>query len=411
MKTAFLLLPVLALAGVARAESPESIPDPRRLNRSSIYDGAQVLNDADKKRIDARVGELKRTTGAQMTIVLVQTLGGLSVEDFANTLGRRIGVGQRGKDDGVLFLFAIKDRKSRLEIGPGLQDRLTDARVTAILRDQVRPAFKEGRYGNGILSAVQIASNYIEGGTRPITPPQGTTESVPSPNGGFENGSSGNEFPSSSPSNGYYPYPQPSSDGGFPGGLLLLVVLAAGGIGGLMYAGSRPRKCPKCQAAMKQTEAPVSELSLANQCEQVIGSRRFTRFGCPKCGFAQIEPRTNRSSGYTRCDTCHNLTAQHTSEVLQQPNYNVGGLEETTLACVFPPCRHISRRQRALPRLQHSSSGGVVIIGGGLGGFGGGLGSGSGGFGGSSGGGGYDGGLSDSSGGGDFDGGGGSSDW
>ena len=409
MKSALLLFPVLALAAVARAESPDSIPDPRKTNRSSIYDGANVLNNADKQRIDARVGELKRTTDAQLTIVLVQTLEGMPIQEFANTLGRRIGVGTKGKDNGLLFLFAIKDRKSWIEVGPGLQDRLTDARSAAITREQILPAFKEGRYGSGILSAVQVASNYIEGGTRPVAPPVNTTNSVPSTSSsnGQRSGSSSNSFPTNS-------YNPPSSSGSFPGGLVLLGVLAMGGIGGLVYLGSRPRKCPRCQTAMQQSPAPASELSPANQCEQFIGSRSFTRFGCPKCGFAQIEGHTNSFSGFTRCEACNNQTARQTSELLQQPNYNVGGIEETTNECVFPPCRHISRRQRTLPRLQRSSTG-AVIIGSGIGSvLGSGLGSssGSGDWGGSSGGGGgYDGGLSDSSGGGDFDGGGGGSDW
>jgi len=90
---------------------------------------------------------------------------------------------------------------------------------------------------------------------------------------------------------------------------------------------------------------------------------------------------------------------------VQQPSFAFSGLEETTDTCLFPPCRHVSRRQRTLPRLQRSSSG--VIIGGGLGGFGGGFG----GDGGSSGGGGYDGGAVGGWGGGDSGGGGASGGW
>ncbi len=427
MKSAFLLLPVLALAAVARAESPDSIPDPRATNRSSIYDGARVLSAAQKKRIDARVGEVKRTTGAQFTIVTVRTLDGMPIQEFANSVFRRIGIGQKGKDDGALFLFAIEDHKSWIEVGFGLEDRLTDARSGAIAREQIRPAFKNSDYGGGILSGIEVAANYVEGGTRPTPSPQLSpkvappiSSGAPSSNGNG-NGLSPNtnRFPSNNtfPSGSYSPtnvYPVTSAPSGSGGGLLLLGLLAAGGIGGLMYLGSRPRKCPRCKTDMRETEAPASELSPANQCEQAIGSRRFLHFGCPKCGFFQIEPHTNAFSHFTHCAACRNLTAQRTARVLQQPTYTYAGIQETTEQCLLPPCRHVSRHQRTLPRLQRSSSG-VVIIGGGLGGFGGGLGGGMGNGSGDSGGGfdggSYDGGLTDVSGGGDSGGGGGGADW
>ncbi len=425
MKSAFLLLPVLALATVARAESPDSIPNPRHLNRSSIYDGARVLSAGQKNRIDMAINALQKKTGAQLVVVTVQTLDGIPIEDWANSLFRRFGIGGKGKDDGALFVFAIKDRKQRAEVGFGLEDRLSDARAGVILREDVRPAFRRGDYGGGILTAVQNAATIIEGGKRPATVPQTAPQIAPPVSSGSpssnDNGDgfspdanrpSNNTFPSGSyPAPDVYPVNSTPSGSGSGSGLLLLGLLAAGGIGGLMYLGSRPRKCPRCQTNMQETEAPSSELSPANQCEQAIGSRHFLRFGCPKCGFFQIEPRTNAFSHFTHCAACRNLTAQRTSRVLQQPTYTYAGLQETTEQCLFPPCRHISRHQRTLPHLQRSSSG-VVIIGGGLGGFGGGLsGGGSGDFGGSSDGGGYDGGAMGDFGGGDSGGGGASSDW
>lgn len=416
MKSAFLLLPVLALCTVARAESPDSIPDPRQTNRSSIYDGARVLDNAQKQRIDARINALEKKTGAQLLVVTVQTLDGMPIEDYANSVFRRIGVGNKGNDEGAMFLFAIRDHKSRLEVSPGLQDRLTDARGGVILREDVPPAFRRGDYGGGILIAVQSAANIIEGGKRPVSPSQTAPHFPPSAStsspssGGSGKVASSNGFPSNSsfpsgsfPSTNSYPAASPSSSGS---GLLWLGLLAAGGIGGLMYLGSRPRKCPRCQTDMQETEAPSSELSPANQCEQAIGSRHFARYSCPKCAFVQIEPRNVAFSRFTQCAACRNLTAQRISRVLQQPTYTSTGVEETTEQCLFPPCQHVSRRQRTLSRLQRSSSG-VVVIGGGMGGFGGGFG----GDGGGSSGGGYDGGASGGFGGGDSDGGGASGSW
>ncbi len=425
MKSAFLLFPVLVLCAVARAESPDSIPDPSKargsITRSWVYDGARVLDVNQRRHIDDAINALEKKTGAQILVVTVQTLDGIPIEEYANSVFRRISVGNKDKDDGAMFLFAIKDRKWRAEVGPGLQDRLTDARAGAIMRDSVPSAFRRGDYGGGVLTAVQNASNIIQGGGRP-TPQREVPQSAP-PAGVVSPSSSGNDGSSEFPSDGdgvptgngfpsggsyrVYPATAPSS-GDSSGGLLLLGLLAAGGIGAMMYLGSRPRKCPRCQTEMQETEAASSELSPANQCEQAIGSRHFVRYGCAKCGFSQIEPRNVAFSRFTQCSACHNLTAQRISRALQQPTYSHVGLEETTEQCLFPPCRHIWRRQRTLPRLQRSSSG-AVIIGSGIGGFAGGLGSGSDDSG-SSGGGSYDGGAG-GFGGGDSDGGGASGGW
>jgi len=420
MKIAPLLLLVLTLAAKARAESPDSIPNPRgRVGRSihsSIYDGARVLSDAQKHRIDGAINALEKKTGAQMMVVTVQTLDGIPIEEWSNTLFRRIGIGHKAKNDGALWVFAMRDHKSRLEVGPGLQDRLTDARATAILDERIRPAFRSGDYGGGILSGVQTAASTIEGGTRPAAShsPSATHQTAsparntfPSSKGnvfpGQNNLPPGNNFPSNSYPPNFYPSNSAPSPSGFPSGLILLGVLGMGGVGGLVYFNLRPRKCPQCGGAMQETEAPTEELSPANQCEQQLGSRRFVRLGCPKCGFSQIEPRSGSSSGYAQCDACQNWTAQRESRTIRRADTNSSGLEETIETCVFPPCQHVSRRERTIARLTRSSSSGGFV-----GGFSGGSSSDSSSSSGSSG---YDGGSSGSYSGGDSDGGGGSSSW
>ncbi|BCM90553.1 hypothetical protein IAD21_02407 [Abditibacteriota bacterium] len=166
MKIALLLLTSLGLCLVARAESTDSIPNPRTTNHSSIYDGARVLNDDEKHRIDDAINDLEKKTRAQMMVVTIQTLDGLSIEEWSNRLFNRIGIGHKGKNDGALFVFAMQERRSRLEVGFGLGDRLTDARSSEILNEQIRPAFRRGAYGDGILDGVQVAAHYIEGGGR-----------------------------------------------------------------------------------------------------------------------------------------------------------------------------------------------------------------------------------------------------
>lgn len=403
MRTLFgpLLVFMLLWSALARAESPDSIPNPRQSNRSSIYDGAQVLSASEKQRIDKAINALEKRTGAQMLVVTVQTLDGQSIEEWSNTLGRRLGVGRKGKNDGALLVLAIRDRKSRVEVGFGLEDRLTDARAAAIARERIRPAFQSGAYGESILGAVQAASNYIEGGSRPTPTASRATPATPprssSPHQSVAPDGAPRDFvvPDSSRPDGVFRAPQPEPD--FSGGWIL-IALVTGGAGAVLYAASRPRPCPKCKAGMKKVFAPDDTLSDAQRCERALGSRVFWRYGCPKCAFADVHGQ-NASSEFHECQHCGNRTASTTAQTVVSPSYAAPGLQEITSACAYPPCRFVSRREQGLPRLEQSS--GIILIGGG--GFGGG-------FGGSgdSSGGGYDGGASGDFGGGDFGGGGGS---
>lgn len=395
MKTAFLLFASLALCMVARAESPDSIPNPRQKNHSSIYDGAKVINSADKRRIDDAANALEKKTGAQLMVVTVQTLDGMSIEDWSNDVFRRIGVGHKGKDDGAMFVFAIRDRKSRLEVGPDLQDRLTDARATAILRDQVRPAFRENNYGQGIVDGVNVAANYIDGGKRSVSSSSGSSGT----SGSSGSGSTSSSSPggTSSGSTGFSSSPRSSSGGSGGSILLLLGVLVVGGGGAIAYVATRPRKCPRCGATMTKADTPESELEDAQKLEQRLGSRTFTKFTCPKCAFSDVEAKDVTFSNFTLCQQCGNRTARVKRKTLSSATYDFEGEEEVTETCEYPPCRHRNRHTRTLPRLVRSTSSSSI----------GSSSSSSSSSSGSS----YDGGSSSSYGGGSSDGGGGSSSW
>ncbi len=353
MKTALLLLASLGLCLVARAESPDSIPNPRQTNHSSIYDGAHVLKDAEKHRIDDAINALEKKTQAQMMVVTIQTLDGMSVEDWSNKLFNRIGVGHKGQDDGALFVFAMQEHKSRLEVGPGLQDRITDARATAILRDRVGPQFRSGAFGAGILEGVQVAATYIEGGKPAASSPSTGTGASPSSRGSGSFPSSGSG--SSSPSPNYVP--SPSSSGGSGGGILaLLGLLAVGGVGGLIYLGTRPRKCPQCNAPMTKTAASDAELSDAERVERRMGSRSFDKFSCAKCGYSNIEKRDVTFSNATRCNQCGNRTARTHTSTLSSASYDFEGQEEVVTACEYTPCQHVEKYTRTVPRLTRSTT-------------------------------------------------------
>ena len=85
---------------------------------------------------------MQRATGVQMALVTIPSLEGEPIEDVANTIARAWGVGQKGKNEGILLLLAIQDRRSRLEIGYGLEPILPDGLAGSVLRE-MRPALRQ----------------------------------------------------------------------------------------------------------------------------------------------------------------------------------------------------------------------------------------------------------------------------
>jgi len=119
-----------------------------------VNDFAHAIDAANAQRLEAYCGILERATGAQMTIVTVDTLDGDDVTDVANKLYHQWGIGKKPADEGVLLLFAIKDKKDRAEIGYGLEPVITDADAGSIMRG-IRPILRQGTYGPAALAAAQ----------------------------------------------------------------------------------------------------------------------------------------------------------------------------------------------------------------------------------------------------------------
>jgi uncharacterized protein len=125
-----------------------------------VSDFAHVVDANSKTRIEAYAGEVERSTGAQMALVTIASLEGEPIEDVANTIFRAWGVGQKGKNEGILLLLAVNNRRSRLEVGYGLEPILPDGFDGGILRE-MRPALRSGDYGDAMMAAAQTIGSTI----------------------------------------------------------------------------------------------------------------------------------------------------------------------------------------------------------------------------------------------------------
>ena|SRR5579872_3978880 len=125
-----------------------------------VSDFAHVIDPATKDRLETYCGIVERSTGAQIALVTVPSLEGEPIEDVANTIFRAWGVGQKGKDEGILMLLAVRDRRSRLEVGYGLEPILPDGLDGSILRE-MRPALRQQQYGEAMMAAADTLGSTI----------------------------------------------------------------------------------------------------------------------------------------------------------------------------------------------------------------------------------------------------------
>jgi uncharacterized protein len=125
-----------------------------------VSDFAHVIDPATKAQLEAYCGAVEHSTGAQVALVAIPSLEGEPIEDVANALFRAWGVGQKGGNEGIMMLLAVGERRSRLEVGYGLEPILPDGLVGGILREMA-PALKEQQYGEAMMAAAQTIGETI----------------------------------------------------------------------------------------------------------------------------------------------------------------------------------------------------------------------------------------------------------
>ena|SRR5208283_236280 len=160
---------------IAAAPLPSfaSVPEIPAAPSQYVMDLAGIVDDATKARLDSSLRELEEKTTAQMVVLTIPGLNGESLEDLSLSTAEKWKLGQKGKDNGVLLIISLQERKYRFEIGYGLERVLPDSLVGSIGRSYLVPNFRKGDYGKGIADAVFAVVNTIaaaEGVTLTGTP-------------------------------------------------------------------------------------------------------------------------------------------------------------------------------------------------------------------------------------------------
>jgi uncharacterized protein len=153
-----------ALAAVCFLKLAHADPDFPKLT-GRVVDDAGILSDATKSQLTSALAAEEKRSGTQIVVVTIKSLQGTPIETFGYQLGRRWGIGQKGKNNGALFIVAPADHRMRIEVGYGLEDKLTDLQSAVIIHDIVTPQFKAGHFDQGVIDGTNAILKVVGGGS------------------------------------------------------------------------------------------------------------------------------------------------------------------------------------------------------------------------------------------------------
>ncbi|HAQ25113.1 MAG TPA: methanol dehydrogenase [Pseudomonas sp.] len=155
------LLLSLALLGWTGGLVAQELELPSLTGR--VVDNAELLDTQTEARLTSMLAAHEQATTEQVVVVTVPDLQGRSIEEFGVQLGRAWGIGQQGEDNGALLLVARDDRRVRIEVGYGLEGRLTDAQSSLIINGIIVPAFQQGDFTRGITEGAEAMIQVLGG--------------------------------------------------------------------------------------------------------------------------------------------------------------------------------------------------------------------------------------------------------
>jgi uncharacterized protein len=249
-------LALLAFALSAAAAAAPALPEPK----GWVNDFAGILKPEEISRLDGIIQSLEKETTVEIAVVTVKTTQPLDPKSYVVALIQKWKVGKAGKDNGLILLVSLDDRRVEVEVGYGLEGTLPDSLVLRIIDSDLIPQFRQNKYADGIIAAVQNYAGIVRkaGAQAP-----GTTTQPPA-------------LPPAEPSRP--PAPGFDSTGMIVGigfVLLGLVIAVSGVLRGL-------NRCPRC----KKGRCTVTDRVLvpATALAAGMGVRRCV---CPACGYVK----------------------------------------------------------------------------------------------------------------------------
>jgi len=153
-----ILTGVLSCCLFSFANIPEPMSPPRLVN-----DFATLFAPDEVQGLEDRLRKYRDTTSTEIAVVTIADLEGFEIADYANQLARKWGVGDRQKDNGILILISLTPRKVTIQTGYGVEEKLPDIICSRIIRERIKPYFKEKQFAAGIHAALDEMEQRLAG--------------------------------------------------------------------------------------------------------------------------------------------------------------------------------------------------------------------------------------------------------
>ena len=136
---------------------------PRRL----VNDFTNLLTPSQRNALERKLTDFNNTSSTQIVVVTLADLDGLDINDYATRLGEAWGVGQEGKDNGIVLLIKPKSGREKgqvtIAVGYGLEGVVPDATASRVIREELLPAFRQNDYYGGINRATDVLIDLAKG--------------------------------------------------------------------------------------------------------------------------------------------------------------------------------------------------------------------------------------------------------
>jgi uncharacterized protein len=150
---------IASFLNIARPAFSQDLPCPP--SEGYVADTVGLLNQETLQYVNNLIAKLDKLTTAQLAVVTIDSTTPETIEQYAILLFNDWEIGQADKDNGVLLLIAIKDRRLRIEIGYGLEDALTNDEAKYIIDEIIVPHFKEDNYIIGTVNGIEAIIDEI----------------------------------------------------------------------------------------------------------------------------------------------------------------------------------------------------------------------------------------------------------
>jgi len=158
IRSLFLILPLLVCTFSFGQDLPERPRPPKLIN-----DFANIIGDRENLILEDKLVAYYDSTSTQITVVTIHSLNGNDIADYSFRLAEKWGIGEKGKDNGVLILIALDDRKMFIATGYGMEGVIPDAIAKRIVENYMKPNFSNNNYYKGIDEATSVIIGLASG--------------------------------------------------------------------------------------------------------------------------------------------------------------------------------------------------------------------------------------------------------